>query len=505
RRRRARARRAVRQSHGLAARIVGWSGPARGHRPRAGAAATGVAAGRAVLGARCGHPRGPSGPPAQSLGRIQADAGSGHARCRRGDCARRSDRGDAAAPWPAVRRDRHRIAPAARSPVGGVRCRQAAGADRAGPGCECGRTRAKGCPGRRDVVVTAGCRDAAAGVGDRHCYNRRSSLLDRPPIRATTAGGPMKSFQVCTCGEPLQCNEYPTPAPKGTEVLLKVIAAGVCHSDLHLSDGYFDLGGGKRLSVVDRGMRLPVTLGHENVGEVAAVGPDAHGVTIGDRRLVDPWMGCGECGVCRRGDEQLCTKPTSLGVFRDGGYSDFLMVPHPRYLFDIGDIPPERAAPLACSGVTTYSAVVVDIDPAKREAAKRAGAVAVIDGGANDAAKQIIAATDGGAWAAIDLVGSAATVRLGLNSLAKGGKLILVGLYGGEITLSLPPFPMRAISLQGSYTGSLTETAELIELVKRTGLPPVPVATRPLTDVNAVLNELRAGKVIGRVVLTPAS
>jgi D-arabinose 1-dehydrogenase-like Zn-dependent alcohol dehydrogenase len=351
----------------------------------------------------------------------------------------------------------------------------------------------------------------------------------------------MKSFQVCTCGEPLQCNEYPTPAPKGTEVLLKVIAAGVCHSDLHLSDGYFDLGGGKRLSVVDRGMRLPVTLGHENVGEVAAVGPDAHGVTIGDRRLVDPWMGCGECGVCRRGDEQLCTKPTSLGVFRDGGYSDFLMVPHPRYLFDIGDIPPERAAPLACSGVTTYSAlkkvgptlttnpvviigagglglmclalhkamgghsaVVVDIDPAKREAAKRAGAVAVIDGGANDAAKQIVAATDGGAWAAIDLVGSAATVRLGINSLAKGGKLILVGLYGGEITLSLPPFPMRAISLQGSYTGSLTETAELIELVKRTGLPPVPVATRPLTDVNAVLGELRAGKIIGRVVLTPA-
>jgi D-arabinose 1-dehydrogenase-like Zn-dependent alcohol dehydrogenase len=351
----------------------------------------------------------------------------------------------------------------------------------------------------------------------------------------------MKSFQVCTCGEPLQCNEYPTPVPIGSEVLLKVIAAGVCHSDLHLSDGYFDLGGGKRLSVVERGMTLPVTLGHENVGEVVAFGPDARGVRIGDRRLVDPWMGCGECRVCRRGDEQLCTKPASLGVFRDGGYSDFLMVPHPRYLFDIGDIPPERAAPLACSGVTTYSAlkkvgptfttdpvviigagglglmclalhkamgghsaVVVDIDPAKREAAKKAGAVAVIDSGAGDAAKQIVTATGGGAWAAIDLVGSTATARLGLGSLAKGGKLILVGLYGGDITLSLPPFPMRAIALQGSYTGSLTEIAELIELVKRTGLPPVPVATRPLADVNAVLAELRAGKVIGRVVLTPA-
>ena len=136
------------------------------------------------------------------------------------------------------------------------------------------------------------------------------------------------------------------------------------------------------------------------------------------------------------------------------------MVPHPRYLFDIGDLPPERAAPLACSGVTTYgalkkvgptltteptviigagglglmclalhkamgghSAIVVDIDPAKREAAKKAGAHAVIDGGAPDAAQQIIAATNGGAWAVIDLVGSSATARLGIDSLIKGGKL----------------------------------------------------------------------------------
>jgi len=232
----------------------------------------------------------------------------------------------------------------------------------------------------------------------------------------------------------------------------------------------------------------------------------------------------------------------SLGVFSNGGYSDYLMLPHPRYLIDIGDLPADRAAPLACSGVTTYGAlkkvgptltteptviigagglglmciaihkamggksvIVVDIDPKKREAAKAAGAAMMFDGGTPDAAAQIVAATNGGAWAVIDLVGSAATAKLGLDSLTKAGKLILVGLYGGEITLSLPPFPMRAITIQGSYTGSLTETAELIELVKRTGLPPVPVATRPLDDVNAVLSDLRAGKVIGRVVLTPAN
>ena len=351
----------------------------------------------------------------------------------------------------------------------------------------------------------------------------------------------MRSFQVCRSGAPLQLAELPTPTPAGTEVLLKVLAAGVCHSDLHLSDGYFDLGGGKRLSLADRGLKLPLTLGHENVGEVVAFGPQARGVALGDRRLVDPWMGCGECGVCRRGDEQLCLKPGSIGVFRHGGYSDFLLVPHPRYLFDIGDLPAEKVAPLACSGVTTYgalkkvgptlmtdpvviigagglglmcialhkamcghSAVVVDIDAGKRDAARKAGAQAVIDGGAPDVAQQIAAATNGGAWAVIDLVGSSTTVRLGIDSLIKGGKLIIVGLYGGDITVSLPPFPMRAITMQGSYTGSITEMAELIDLVRRTGLPPVPVATRPLGEVNAALSDLRAGKVVGRVVLTPA-
>jgi D-arabinose 1-dehydrogenase-like Zn-dependent alcohol dehydrogenase len=150
-----------------------------------------------------------------------------------------------------------------------------------------------------------------------------------------------------------------------------------------------------------------------------------------------------------------------------------------------------------------HSAIVVDIDPAKREAAKKAGAKAVIDGAAPDAAQQIVAATNGGAWAVIDLVGSSATAKLGIDSLIKGGKYIIVGLYGGDITLSLPPFPMRAITVQGSYVGSLPEMRELMDLVRRTGLPPVPVATRPLSDINAVLSELRAGKVIGRVVLTP--
>jgi D-arabinose 1-dehydrogenase-like Zn-dependent alcohol dehydrogenase len=349
----------------------------------------------------------------------------------------------------------------------------------------------------------------------------------------------MRMFQVCVCGQPLRLNEQPTPEPKGTEVLLKVLAAGVCHSDLHLADGYFDLGGGKKLSLQDRGMKLPVTLGHENVGEVVAVGPDAKSVKIGARMLADPWIGCGTCAVCLRGEENLCRTMKSLGVFTNGGYADYLIVPHPRYLFAIGDLAPERVAPLACSGVTTFgalkkvptlkseptviigagglglmcqalhkamgghSAIVVDIDPLKRDAAKKAGAAAVVDGAASDAAQQIIDLTKGGAWAVIDVVGSSASARVGYDSLIKGGKYIIVGLFGGELTVSLPPIPMRALTIQGSYVGSLPEMAELMELVRRTGLPPVPVTTRPLRDVNAVMDQLRAGKVVGRVVLTP--
>jgi alcohol dehydrogenase, propanol-preferring len=349
----------------------------------------------------------------------------------------------------------------------------------------------------------------------------------------------MRMFQVCVCGEPLVCNEGVTPEPKGSEVLLKTLAAGVCHSDLHLADGWFDLGGGTRMSLADRGMKLPVTLGHENVGEVVAVGPDAKGVKIGARMLADPWIGCGKCDVCRRGEDNLCRAMKSLGVFSHGGYADYIIVPDAKYLFDIGNIPAERAAPLACSGVTTFaalkkvptlkteatviigagglglmclalhrkmgghSAIVVDIDPGKREAARQAGAAHVIDGGIADASQQIAKLTDGGAWAVIDLVGSSQTARLGYDSLIKGGKYIIVGLYGGDLTISLPPIPMRALTIQGSYVGSVHEMAELMELVRRTGAPDVPVATRPLDHVNAVMAELRAGKIIGRVVLTP--
>jgi propanol-preferring alcohol dehydrogenase len=349
----------------------------------------------------------------------------------------------------------------------------------------------------------------------------------------------MRMFQVCQCGAPLQLNEKPTPTPTGSEILLKTVAAGVCHSDIHIWDGYYELGAGKRLQLLDRGIKLPLTMGHENVGDVVAVGPDVKGVKIGARMLAHPWMGCGECSVCQRGDEQFCKTPRNLGVFSDGGYADYFMVPHPRYLFDIGEMAPAKVAPLACSGITTFSAlkkagsiikdeplviigagglglmclalnkmmgnkgsIVVDIDPVKRDAAMKAGAIAVVDGKAPDAAQQIVKLTDGGAWAVNDYVGSSTTVQLGVDCITKGGKIIVVGLFGGDITVSTPFFPLKAMAIQGSYVGSLPEMKELLDLVRAKGLPPIPMTTRPLDQVDGALDDLRAGKVIGRVVLT---
>src|SRR5664280_645737 len=337
----------------------------------------------------------------------------------------------------------------------------------------------------------------------------------------------MRSFQVCRCGEPMQFAERIDPKPAGSEVLLKVLAAGVCHSDLHIWEGFYDLGHGKKLLLQERGVKLPLTMGHENVGQVVAVGPRARGVKVGDKRLVYPWIGCGTCMVCKRGDEQLCPSPRFLGVYRDGGYATHLLVPHPRYLLNYGSrMKPEQAAPLACSGVTAYGALkklgsLVKSEPVvvigagglgliciaiiKAMKGKRAGAFATVDPNAPDAVAQLQAASKGPVWAAIDFVGNSQTAQLAVDSLIKGGKLIVVGLFGGDITLSLPLIPIRAMTIQGSYTGSLKELNELIKLVRNRPLPLVPTKTTALDSAQHVIADIKAGKVIGRTVLTPAS
>lgn len=281
-------------------------------------------------------------------------------------------------------------------------------------------------------------------------------------------------------------------------------------------------------------------MGHETVGTPVAMGPDASGVEPGKNYLVYPWIGCGTCDVCTAGQENYCATPRSLGIYTDGGYADHLIVPHPRYLLDIGSLDPATMAPHACSGLTTYSAInkldpeiytkrpililgagglglmaieilramgghgaiVVDIDPVKLQAAKDAGALATVNGNDSDALQQILAANGGQPLqATVDLVGSATSTELGFNALRKGGSLIIVGLFGGASPWSLAFIPMRAIRIQGSYTGSLGELEALLALVKSGKVNPIPVTTHELNEASDVLRSLHEGRVVGRAVL----
>jgi D-arabinose 1-dehydrogenase-like Zn-dependent alcohol dehydrogenase len=243
--------------------------------------------------------------------------------------------------------------------------------------------------------------------------------------------------------------------------------------------------------------------------------------------------------VCLAGEENMCLKPASLGVYCDGGYADHMTVPNPKYLLNLRGLDPVTAAPYACSGVTTYSAlkkveadfktpiviigagglglmalsllkamggkgaIVVDIDARKREAAEQAGALATVDGGAADALEQLAQKAGGPIRAVIDLVGNAKTTQLGFDCLSKGGKLVIVGLFGGGATWALPLIPIKAITIQGSYVGNLRETQELLDLVRSRKIAPIPVTPMPLAKANEALVDLQKGRLVGRAVLTP--
>ncbi|GAB2830204.1 alcohol dehydrogenase [Comamonas piscis] len=353
---------------------------------------------------------------------------------------------------------------------------------------------------------------------------------------ATASPGEQLSYQVVDFGQPLQLARRAIAAPQGSEVLVCICACGVCHSDLHMAEGFFDLGDGRHFGL-EKVLKPPRTLGHEIVGTVAANGPDAEGA-LGRSVIVFPWIGCGQCALCARGDEHMCARPESLGTTRDGGFSTHVRVPHPRYLIDHAGIDAAFAATLACSGLTAYSAlkkvapateqaplviigaggvglsavalakamhglgpIVVDIDPAKRQAALDAGASRVVDPAEADAAKTLARSSAEGVSAVLDFVGSTRTFEFANAVVGKGGKILIVGLFGGSASIQLPLIPMRAISIGGSYVGSLAELRELVALAQQGVLPSLPLSSRPLGDVQAVLDELRAGKVTGRAIL----
>jgi alcohol dehydrogenase/propanol-preferring alcohol dehydrogenase len=286
---------------------------------------------------------------------------------------------------------------------------------------------------------------------------------------------------------------------------------------------------------------LPLAMGHEIVGRVVKWGPEAegHGLAVGQRRIVFPWVGCGTCARCRSEDDNMCLQGKALGVFQNGGYATHVLAPEPRHLVDPGNLDPAVAATYACSGITVFSAisklmpmppdepivlvgagglglqaikvlaamghrriVSVDIGADKLAAAREAGATDTLLATGDDVAKRLAELCGGAVTAIIDLVNGSATARMCFDALTKGGRLVQVGLFGGELALPLPLMAMRALTIQGSYVGNPKELRALVALAQGGGLGSIPILREPLRNADSALRRLQAGQVVGRIVLT---
>jgi len=350
----------------------------------------------------------------------------------------------------------------------------------------------------------------------------------------------MKSARIPGPNDPLELVDLDTPKPLENQVIVKVKAVGVCHSDLHLWEGGYDLGDGQFMKVTDRGVKYPVTPGHEIVGTVEEMGSNVKDYSKGDEVLVYPWIGCGECPACKVGNENLCDTPKSLGVFQDGGYSDFALVPHYKYLARLSGVNPDSATSLACSGLTAYNAIkkanmnspeflviigagglglmgvqiakaitdatiiCVDLDDKKLETAKEMGADHVVNSKDTETSQKIISiCKEKGADSVVDFVNAPPTAKLGISVLRKRGNLVLVGLFGGSLELSLVTIPLKSITIQGAYTGNYNDMVELLDLTRKGTINPIITKHYSLPEANTALEDLKARKIIGRAVINP--
>ena len=352
----------------------------------------------------------------------------------------------------------------------------------------------------------------------------------------------MKSQKIKEYGKPLVQMEEETPTAQGAEVLIRILFCGVCHTDVHINDGYFTLSGDKKIDTSSR-RSLPFTPGHEIFGEVAGLGEDVKNLKIGDRRAVFPWIGCGSCSTCTEGYENLCDKGNNgIGTSVNGGYSEYVIVPDSKYLIDTQGVEDHLAATYMCSGVTAYSAInkigklekrdsvlilglggvgmsglqigkailnnplfAADIDNSKLQHAADYGAENTFNTNDEESVPRIISKTNGGIAAVVDFVGSEKSAKFGLSCIKRGGKYIVVGLYGGEISIPLATIPLRSISIIGTLTGSLEETKQVIKLAKTGKISPIPTQEWPLEKAGEVLENLRKGEITGRAILRPCS
>ena len=345
----------------------------------------------------------------------------------------------------------------------------------------------------------------------------------------------MKAARLHRYGSPLVVEEVPTPEVDDDAVLVKVEGAGFCHSDLHVIDG--------EIQVLPR---LPLILGHENAGVVVRVGRRVQAVREGDPVAVYGGWGCGSCRYCVAGDEQLCLRPRWAGLSEyDGGYAEYLLVPHERYLVRLQRLSPKEAAPLTDAALTPYRAVkralkhltpdgwalvigvgglgqfgikllriltgtriiAVDVDDAKLEVARAYGADAVFNSRREpDLARAILDLTGGvGVLAASDFVGITPTLELAIAAAATGAKVTQVGLGGGAATLRALHNSRFEVLFETTLWGNIQELREVVALAEAGRLTSISLEFYPLEQINDVYRKLKEGKISGRAVIVPST
>ncbi|HYL63864.1 MAG TPA: alcohol dehydrogenase catalytic domain-containing protein [Candidatus Methylomirabilis sp.] len=326
---------------------------------------------------------------------------------------------------------------------------------------------------------------------------------------------------------PLQIEDAARPVADAKEVLIRVEACGVCHSDLHVADGDWP----QFASITKK----PLILGHEIVGRVVEKGADVQELQVGDRVGV-PWIywTCGECEFCREGNENLCVRQKITGVTVDGGFAEFVKAPASHAAKLTGNLPPAEAAPLFCAGVTVYRALkqakivaeqrvaifgigglghaaiqiarearaeitAIDVSEEKLALAKELGAAYTLNAASANVSKELRAR--GGAHVALVTSAAKAAYDTAFSCLRPTGKLLVVGLPAENICF--PPIMMAAkeAHIQASAVGTREDLREVLELAAQ-GKIKCHVHEKPLEQVNDALEQLRRGQVSGRIVLT---
>ena len=335
----------------------------------------------------------------------------------------------------------------------------------------------------------------------------------------------MKAAVVHEFGAPLEIEEVPIPEPKYGEVLIKVVANGVCHTDLHSAHGDFGQ------------TKLPFIPGHEGAGVIAAVGPGVTRLKEGDLAGV-AWLhdSCGWCEHCRTGWDSLCLQQHNSGFTFNGSFAEYVIGSAPY----VGVLPKNvdfaAVAPMLCAGVTTYKAIretearpgewivfsgigglgqlgieyakamglhvaAVDVTEEKLALARASGADVTVNALASDAVEQIKKQTDGGAHGVVVTAVVPAAFSQAINMVRRKGTVALVGLPPGEFKTPIIPFVLDRITIRGSIVGGRQDLAEAIEFFAE-GKVHSHYHEMKLEDINQVFADMKAGKIDGRMVMT---